>query len=359
MAKSRDLFDDSTMTFGEHLEVLRTHLWKALLGLFACVAVTLYFSDHIVAVIRAPIDRALKKYEHAPEGDDALEEFSFGDYLDSLFGDVESEDEAGEPSVAEEDPEAALKRRSTITIRFKASELAALLHEYDPQNYPLPVGGGEPEPEVKLKVASQQFAQLRELHDEVHSPVTLNVQEAFMTYLKVAFVAGLVLGAPWIFYQIWQFVAAGLYPHERKYVHIYLPISTGLFLAGVLLCFYGVFPFVLNFLLGFNRLLGVFPNIRLSEWITFALMLPVMFGVSFQLPLVMLFLERISIFRVEDYREKRRISILVIAIISMMLTPAEPISMMMMMLPMLGLYEMGIWLCTISPSSEANPFETA
>jgi sec-independent protein translocase protein TatC len=150
-------------------------------------------------------------------------------------------------------------------------------------------------------------------------------------------------------------VAAGLYPHERKYVYIYLPMSTGLFMGGVLFCFFAVFPFVLNFLLGFNKWLGLNPQIRMSEWISFAVTLPLMFGLSFQLPLVMLFLERISIFEAKDYREKRRMAILVIAVLSMMLTPADPTSMIAMMLPLLLLYELGIWMCSWR-AANTNPF---
>ena len=176
-----------------------------------------------------------------------------------------------------------------------------------------------------------------------------------MTYLKVALVTGLVIASPAIFYEIWQFVAAGLYPHERKYVHIYLPLSLGLFFGGALFCFYLVMPYVLSFLLGYNAKLDLTPQIRLSEWISFAMLLPLMFGVSFQLPLVMLFLEKLQIFSVRVYREKRRMSILVIAIASMMLTPADPVSMLLMMFPMLILYELGIWMCSLNPAS-ASPF---
>ena len=124
-------------------------------------------------------------------------------------------------------------------------------------------------------------------------------------------------------------------------------MSTILFLVGVVFCFYAVFPFVLSFLLGFNSMLDVQPQIRLSEWISFAVTLPLMFGVSFQLPLVMLFLERISIFEVNAYREKRRMAVLVIAFLSMMLTPADPMSMLLMMIPLVFLYEFGIMLCSL------------
>ena len=72
-------------------------------------------------------------------------------------------------------------------------------------------------------------------------PKTLSMHEAFAVYIKAALLVGLVLSSPWVFYQIWAFVAAGLYPHEKKYIHIFLPISLGLFIAGVatvfLVCF--------------------------------------------------------------------------------------------------------------------------
>ena len=132
-------------------------------------------------------------------------------------------------------------------------------------------------------------------------------------------------------------------------------LSGLLFFVGVVFCFYLVFPFVLKFLLGFNEILGIQPQIRLSEWISFAVTLPLLFGISFQLPLVMLFMERLSILEVSDYREKRRMSILVIAILSMFLTPADPISMLMMMFPLCALYELGILLCEFSPAK--SPFD--
>jgi sec-independent protein translocase protein TatC len=209
---------------------------------------------------------------------------------------------------------------------------------------------------VHLNLSAPEFRQFKQTIERVHQVVSLNVQEPFMIYLKVSMISGLVLASPWVFYQLWMFVAAGLFPHERKYVYLYGTISGVLFLVGVVFCFYLVFPFVLRFLLGFNRMIGVHPQIRLSEWISFAVTLPLLFGVSFQLPLVMLFLERLGILEEETYREKRRMSILIISIISMVLTPADPVSMLMMMFPLLFLYELGIVLCRMSPPR--SPFET-
>ena len=243
-----------------------------------------------------------------------------------------------------------------VVVYLRASRLAELLHRSLPAFYPEPPAQLD-ERRVPLLLSASEFAVFRETSDRVSKPITLNVQEAFMTYLKVAIISGIVLASPWIFWQMWQFVAAGLYPHEQKYIYIYLPFSLSLFLGGILFCFFLVFPFVLQFLLGFNTWLEVTPQIRLSEWISFAVMMPLLFGVSFQLPLVMLFLERISIFDANDYSQKRRMAVLIISILSMMLTPADPASMILMMIPLVFLYELGILLCRWT--AKRSPFAEA
>ncbi len=354
MTQSRDLFDDTTMTFGEHLEVLRVHLIKAIIGLVIFVIFALFQGQMIVGIVRSPIDAALRAHgdktivvDDLATPEDSPEPFSLA-WWKSWGGLDELPD-----APPEEEPELEFQPLKTpdplartIQVQVLPSEVAGILHAYDPDNYPKPVVP-EDEKTVPLRIADKSFAELETVVKRQNQAVTLNVQEAFLTYLKVAFIAGLIMASPWVMYQMWQFIAAGLYPQERKYVYIYLPLSTVLFLVGVVFCFYAVFPFVLSFLLGFNSMLDVQPQIRLSEWISFAVTLPLMFGVSFQLPLIMLFLERISIFDVTTYREKRRMAVLVIAFLSMMLTPADPMSMLLMMLPLVFLYEFGIILCSL------------
>lgn len=364
---TKDLFDDSTMTFGEHLEILRKHLVLALAGLIVVVVICLYQGERLVAFVRAPIDSALKEYaKPRPEagqetfleklkrewGLNMLVQYYQGT-LDFMSGKITPEQE--EERRLQEHPE-------EVVVAVSVDDLAKALNSAAPKQFPLPTDvpkqepkpdadktepASEPEPAkiIQLTLRAPQFAQFQATVEQSRRPVTLNVQEAFMTYLKVSLVAGLVFSSPWIFYQMWLFVAAGLYPHERKYVYVYGVMSLVLFLTGALFCFYCVFPFVLHFLLNFNKTLEIQPQIRLSEWISFAVMLPVMFGISFQLPLVMLFLERISIFTASVYREQRRMAILVIAILSALLTPADPTSMVMMMVPLVFLYELGIRLC--------------
>ncbi len=359
---SKDLFDDSTMSFGEHLEVLRVHLWKALIGVVIGVVLALFYGSSVIAFVRRPIDRALQSYGSPVEvtnDTQALEDIDIWGKvkgyvrdqfsLDALQGD-ESTEEGSEASAGP----AAMT--SQIEVEISAAELGDALHQVNPDAYPRPPENSRDQ-FLSLRLSAPEFLEFKTSAARSKQVVALNVQEPFLTYLKVSMIAGLVIASPWVFYQIWMFVAAGLFPHERKFVYLYGAVSGFLFLIGVVFCFYLVFPFVLRFLLGFNEMLKIQPQIRLSEWISFAVTLPLLFGVSFQLPLVMLLLERLSIFEVSDYREKRRMAILVIAIISMMLTPADPISMLMMMFPLCGLYELGIVLCGLKPSR--SPFETA
>ena len=186
----------------------------------------------------------------------------------------------------------------------------------------------------------------------------LSAQEAFMIWLKAAFVSGLIIASPYIFWQIWNFVAAGLYPHEKRYVHIYLPFSLLLFWAGAATAFFFVFQYVLNFLFTFNRGMNIDPDPRISEWLSFVLFLPLGFGIAYQLPLVMLFLHRIGIFSINAYLKKWRIAILIIFVASMLLTPADPVSMLMMAMPMTALYFLGIALCKWMPRNK-SPFSEA
>ena len=174
---------------------------------------------------------------------------------------------------------------------------------------------------------------------------SLGVHEGFMIWIKAALISGIVFASPWIFYEIWNFVAAGLYSHEKRFVHVFLPFSLLLFFAGASLAFFFVFEPVLDFLFSFNRRMNIEAAPRISEWLNFVLFLPLGFGISFQLPLVMLFLNRIGVFTVSSYLSKWRIAVLVIFVLSMLLTPADPVSMLLMAVPLTVLYFGGVALC--------------
>lgn len=349
MAAQKDLFDDSTMTFGEHLEVLRVHLWKAIIGLVIGSTAAFFFSKHIIVAIQRPVVKVMEEKFAGQVIDDtqavqqktAFE--SLQEWWRQMFDKQASEEKPAVPDRA-------------LQILIDVREIARQLHAAAPELYAeLPESA--PAALATISVEGTDFGRLiSSIRVENLRPRTDGVDEAFMIYLKVSLIIGAVIASPWIFYQIWQFVAAGLYPTERQYVYTYLPISIGLFLGGALFCFFFVIPQVLSFLFEFNKWLDLRPEIKISTWITFSLVVSLMFGLSFQLPLVMLLLERISLVDAKTYREKRRIAILIISIISMVLTPSDPVSMLMMLIPLCLLYELGILLCAYRPQKK-SPFE--
>jgi sec-independent protein translocase protein TatC len=189
---------------------------------------------------------------------------------------------------------------------------------------------------------------------------SLSAQETFMIWLKAGFVFGAIVSSPWVLFQIWTFIGAGLYPHEKNYVYIFIPFSLVLFLSGAALAFFVVFQYVLQFLLDFNATMGIDPDPRISEWMSFVILMPLGFGISFQLPLVMLFLERIGILSIKLYTSKWRISVLVIATLSAVLTPGQdPYSMLFMFVPLVLLFFLGIGLCKWMPRNGSPLFDLA
>ena len=174
--------------------------------------------------------------------------------------------------------------------------------------------------------------------------------------MTATFVAGMVIASPYVFWQIWNFVAAGLYPHEKRYVNIYLPFSLVLFFSGGSLAFFVVFPYILRFLFAFNKTMNIDPDPRISEWLSFAIMMPLAFGIAFQLPLVMLFLNRIGLITIQVYRAKWRIAVLTVFVLSAFLNPSpDPVSMCLMAIPLTALYFLGMGLCKWMPRN-TSPF---
>jgi sec-independent protein translocase protein TatC len=344
MVRTRDLFDDTTMTFGEHLEVLRYHVFRALIGIVAAVAVTLFFGDRIFGWLRSPIETALRDRGIKNLTMDVPKESIFA-YVASIFSSKEL------PPESVPEPPKPLNQ-DQLKVSVEKSELLKALGQSGADTQDL----RQASEKIELILTAPEFAQLQRVIEDTSRITTLKVEEGFMAYMKICFFAGLLLASPWVFYQLWLFVAAGLYPHERKYVHVYLPMSVVLFILGALAGYFYAFPLMLDFLIGFNEWLGISLQPRLSEYISLAMLMPLMFGVSFQLPLVMVFLERIGLCSVQSYKDNWRIAVLVISIASMILTTSpDPWSMMLMMFPLLFLYMFGIFMCGFRLQTPTSP----
>ncbi|MDT8272689.1 MAG: twin-arginine translocase subunit TatC [Desulfomonilia bacterium] len=169
-----------------------------------------------------------------------------------------------------------------------------------------------------------------------------SLPEAFLTYLKVSFFAGLILATPVIIYQIWKFVMPGLYENERRYVIPFVLVGTIFFFIGASFAFFVVFPLGFQFFLGFTTdNIAALPSMK--EYLGFAMRLLFAFGVTFELPLVMYFLAKMGIVKPGMLRKQRKFAILIIALGSAVLTPPDVLSMILLSIPLYGLYEISIW----------------
>ncbi|MEX2559533.1 MAG: twin-arginine translocase subunit TatC, partial [Pirellulales bacterium] len=321
MLKKRDddLFQDTTMTFGEHLEELRGSLVKALVSLVIGTGLGLMVGGSVVDMITAPLKAALATYYKS----ESVEDYE-------QWAAKRAKDRLAVPYTVDEIKHLVDDQGQVFEIRYmhpkQVSHGLGTEAEAAPSSKrqrPAAGSGTGDSDEEQAEAKRLDAAELVPIflwqpveNDARINPTTLSAQEAFAIWFKASLVVGVIISSPLVFYFIWSFVAAGLYPHEKKHVYTFLPFSLGLFLAGAALSYLFVFQPVLDFLLRFNQQLDLDPDPRISEWLSFVLFLPLGFGISFQLPLVMLFLERLGIFNVRSYMEKWRIAVLVIFVLS-------------------------------------------
>lgn len=171
--------------------------------------------------------------------------------------------------------------------------------------------------------------------------------EAFFTYMKVSFIGGLGLAVPVILFQMWRFIAPGLYEDEKKYLIPIVFFSTIFFLGGALFGYFFVFPVGFQFFTSFANEY-ITPMVSTKEFLTFTFRLLLGFGFVFELPIFAFFLARLGLITSDFLRRQRKIAIVVIFIVAAMLTPGPDVfSQLLMAGPLLILYELSVWIVHI------------
>lgn len=171
--------------------------------------------------------------------------------------------------------------------------------------------------------------------------VFTGISEAFFTFLKVAFLAGILLAVPVILFEFWMFVAPGLYRNERRLILPIVIVSSFFFLGGALFGYFVMFPFGFKFLLGFaTDTLRPLPSMK--EYLGFATKMLLAFGCAFEMPIVITFLARVGLVSVEFLKTNRKYAILIIFIVAAILTPPDAVTQCLMAVPMVVLYEISI-----------------
>ncbi len=179
-------------------------------------------------------------------------------------------------------------------------------------------------------------------------PIFLRPTEMFLTYFRVAMLAGVILAMPAIVYQLVRFAWPGLEKHERNYVAIIVPAATFSFVIGVAFSYFLLLPYALRYLVSFGGDL-VEAQWAISEYITFVTTLLFWSGFVFETPLIIYFLARLRIVTPQFLSRNRRIAILVIAVLAAVITPTpDPFNMGLVMLPLLLMYEIGIVLAKLA-----------
>lgn len=367
-----DIFKETRMPLGEHIEELRTRMIRALKWLLFFLVIgfildgigtatetpNLGVGKPMLKVITEPIESQTRAFYLRRTKEVTAKKLGTGHSA------TPEEIRAIEEKLKENDYDTGALTKEERLKWLAAPRIVPV--EFNPKDFEPafgPVRPGAPEKlqlqmslsPAHITVAANEGEGMLESKNYL---ATLSAQEAFVVYFKVSLLCGVVLASPFLLYQFWAFVGAGLYPHEKKYIYIFFGPSVVLFVGGVLLCQFIVLPGAVKALLKFNEMLGFDPDIRLNEWLGLALVLPLVFGLSFQTPLVMIFFNRIGMFSAADYLAKWRYACLILALFAAIVTPTpDAVTMAYLFAPMFGLYLAGILFVHLFPAFDPNEIE--
>ncbi|MDR2152821.1 MAG: twin-arginine translocase subunit TatC [Helicobacteraceae bacterium] len=195
---------------------------------------------------------------------------------------------------------------------------------------------------------------LKDALSENGNVIAYKMGEQFLTAVLVSFFAALLLCLPIVFYQIWAFVAPGLYASEKRFAAPFVICATIMFLLGAAFAYYVVFPYGFKYLVNFGENI-VTSMISIGEYLSFFLKLIFGFGLSFELPVVCFFLAKIGLIDDESLKGFFRYAVVIIFIIAAILTPPDVLTQFLMAVPMILLYAVSILIARIvNPANHAD-----
>jgi len=185
-------------------------------------------------------------------------------------------------------------------------------------------------------------------HGLIQKLAFFSPQEAFMVYIKIAIVSGLIISVPIIFYQLWAFLSPAIEERMRRYSLGFVIFSFLAFMSGCLFAYYLLLPAALNFLLNFGQD-DLEPVISASKYISFVISIVLCTGLVFEMPVLSFIFSKIGIINYKFLRKRFKYAVIIILITAAVITPTQDVfNMMLLAIPMLFLYEISIWISFFS-----------
>ena len=338
---------DHEKPFLEHLEDLRVMITRIVITLLISTLACFTFQETLMNVLRRPVDKVWEAQIVAklPTVKDGAAQ--------TLDLHLWEKAKAAEHALAALTPDQRAAYFSALgndTIRFHAESVALLraaltLPEDRRQTFLDQLQAPEPlAQQVKALLKTSPSPEI-DNRGNLRLMSALKPTETFMLSMKLSFFAGIVVSFPFLLLFILQFVLPGLHANEKQALWPALAIGFGLFLGGVLFAYYGVLPRALEFFYDWSGKLGVSNDWRIGEYITFATQFTLLFGLSFELPVVVMVLVKLGLLSYSTMSATRSYAIVAIFVIAAILTPTPDIfTLSLMALPMIVLYEICIWL---------------
>jgi len=335
---------DHEKPFLEHLEDLRVMITRIVITLVIAMIVCFAYNNEIMAFFRKPVDEVMLKQLQATLPEDAPKPLTTDLWKNAL------KVETSISSLNPPEREVFLKTLNDENLAFHARSISLLraamaLPEAQRETFVSAL-----DLDVILKTQVKSLIKTHPKTD-THTQGNLNMMsalkptEGFMLSMKLSFVAGIVVSFPLLLLYILQFILPGLHSHEKRVLWPSMTIGFGLFIAGSAFAYYLVLPKALMFFYTWSGDMGISNDWRIGEYISFATQFTLLFGVSFELPVVVMVFVKLGLLTYDTMSKTRSYAILAIFVAAAILTPTPDIpTMLLMATPMIILYEICIWL---------------
>ncbi len=311
------MFDD----IRPHLVELRKRLGLSVLSVFIAFIIAFIFHNGILTWITAPLNNALTEVGRIVESQDKAE-----------WKMQTEENNITVVKSAPSDIADKLEDRLKEAAKIADTKLSLILEE---------ASQAAKELSQSLKILDQNLSQLK-THNEFEGKITTHqVGGAFFVALKVSFFAGLIGAMPFILYQLWLFIAPGLYSNEKKMVIPFVAGGSIMFFIGVIFAYYVVTPFGFQFLITFGSFLYT-PFINIEDYVGFFTKIMLGFGLAFELPVFAYFLALLGLVTDRTLKDFFKYAVVIIFVLAALLTPPDILTQLLMAAPLIILYGLSI-----------------